>query len=179
MVAKSLSKNTCEWTHVWLLKANTIGSDLPLSRIKWLKNILICWRSQRRSERLELRSWKTSTVLAQLGFPQTCQLMGQLWPMGCSQQSSARHNCTWYFRLQSRKFSCTQRHSGKWAVTKTASLGEMEIVGGWCPYTCMELFSPWIRRKIKWFPRESKLITLYKVCKLYKRQSSSLTDCKM
>lgn len=55
----------------------------------------------------------------------------------------------------------------------------MESVGGWCPYTCMELFSPWIRRKKKWFPRESKLIMLYEVCKLYKRQSSPLTDCKM
>lgn len=133
--------------NVWLLKANTIGSDLPLSRIKWLKNILICWRSQRRSERLELRSWETSTVLAQLGFPQMCQLMGQLRPTGSSQRSPARHNCTWDFRLQSRKFSCTQRHSGKWAVTETASLGEMEREGGWYPYTCMELFSPWIRRK--------------------------------
>lgn len=110
---------------------------------------------KRRSERLELRSRETSTVLVQLGFPQMCQLMSQLWPLGSSQQSPARHNCTWYFRLQSRKFSCTQRHSGKWAVTKTASLGEMEIVGGWCPYTCKELFSPWIRRKKNGFPENS------------------------
>lgn len=28
-----------------------------------------------------------------------------------------------------------------------ASLVEMEIVGGWCPYTCTELFTSWIRRK--------------------------------
>lgn len=98
---------------------------------------------------------------------------------GSSQRSPARNNCTWNFRLQSRKFSGTQRHSGKWAVTKTA------CVSGWNG-NCGRVVSLYLHgtfhsmdKEEKWLPRESKLITFYKVYKLYKKQSSSLTDCKM
>lgn len=100
---------------------------------------------------VKVRSWATSTVLTQLSFPQMCQkLVGQLWPMGSSQRSPARDNCSWVAndsRSQSRTFRFTQRNFDKCAVTKTASLGETEIVGGLVSFTCMELCTPWTRRK--------------------------------
>lgn len=100
---------------------------------------------------VKVRSGATSTVLTQVSFPQMCQkLVGQLWPTGSSPRSSARDNCSWDAndsRSQSRTFRFTQRNCDKWAVTNTASLGEMEIVGGLMIFTCMELCTRWTRRK--------------------------------